>query len=460
MYGASAVADYSVTLWDSLKYEILYVQEENLAHESLIALKAISTRLGHDRAPAELDTYLTRYIRPIIQECNEKLQEPQQKQVKPMGEILRSTASGSPVALYMIIKAVLPPLLTFYQKADTIARRKVFLEVLIQILDAAKSLNQATESMPSLIDNDSPLHIYKDRLFELFQQALMSSSNTEISYRVVALRGLLGLCQIRWYVEDSEIALSVQCFDDVLLDGSHEWSDLKDEAVQALVEISKFAPSMVTDKVLPTFLARLPDSSGSDQKEYMTILESLARLGVERSISETLIRRLLNKLMIVLQAADFSDYPQAILSTLNFLLTGRDLAHDPLLNTYYEALVVNLIKRAAMASVNCDPSVALTDSAMLETIGRLAGKIVKSLDEDKRRSVALQVYTLFTDDKTPFVPLLYPQELPHRQRQTIILSAWLLGTIGVVVCGQYPVRFQWILTILGRRQFRHTKPNS
>lgn len=458
-YSATAVSDYSVTLWDSLKYEILYVQEENLAQESLIALQAIAMRLGHNRAPAESDTYLNRYIKPIIQECNEKLQEPQQKQVKPVGDILRSTASGSPVALNMIIKAVLPSLLTLHQNADTVVRRRIFLEVLIQILDAAKSLNQATESMPTLIGNDSPLHIYKDRLFELFQQALMSSSNTEVSYRVAALRGLLRLCQIRWYIEDKEIALSVQCFDEVLLNDSHEWNVLKNEAIQALVEISKIAPSIVTDIVLPTFLARLPDSSGSDQEEYLTILEGLARLSVEKSISETLVRRLLNKLTIVLQAADSSDYPRAILSTLNFLLTGRDLAHDPLLNIYYEAIVVNLIKQAAMASVNCDPSVALTDAAMLETIGRLAGKIVKALDEDKRRFVALQAYTLFTDNRTPFVPLLNVQELPHRQRQTIILSAWLLGTVGVVVCGQCPTQLQRILTLAGRRQFRHTNPN-
>ncbi|KAL9036766.1 MAG: hypothetical protein Q9214_005995 [Letrouitia sp. 1 TL-2023] len=265
----------------------------------------------------------------------------------------------------------------------------------------------------------------------------MGSSSTEVSYRVIALKGLLRLCQIRWCIEDSDIALCVQCFDDVLLDDSHEWNDLKNEAIQALVEISKIAPSTVTDIVLPTFLARLPDSSGCDQKEYLTILEGLARLSVERYISETLVRRLLNKLTIVLQAADSSDYPQAILSTLNFLLTGRDLAHDHLLNIYYEALVVNLIKRAAMASVDCDPSAALTDAAMLETIGRLAGKIVNALDEDKQRFVALQAYTLFTDNRTPFVPLLYTQELPHRQRQTIILSAWLLGTVGVVAATSF-----------------------
>ena len=428
------VSNYSITLWDSLKFEILNAQEEDLAEETLVALQAIAIKLSENLTSNDPKTHLARYLRPIMKECNEQLREPQHKQAKPIGQVLSALGIASPIAFYLIVKAVMPPLNTLYQDAESIAKQRALLEVLVQLLDTSVAMH-GTLSVPiPAADVENPLSPFKDRLFELTSQALMSTASEEISFRVVAVKALLRLCLLRKFLQDSEIGMAVQYFDEiVIVENSGGRDDLKQEAVRALVELSRIKPDLIMTITFPAFLSRLPDSSISDSQQYLVTLEGLAQLSAERFVSDTLIRRLLKKLDLVLQSDGSLSYPQAILSTLNYILSQRDLTEDPNLSSYHENIVVNLTRRVVLASTGKAPVTALNDDATLEILGRLVTIIVRSLGEHKQKSVANQIYSLFADDSTQFTPVPFSNNTSRIEKSTMILSTALMAGVGKVV---------------------------
>ena len=428
-YGITAVSSHSITLWDSLKFEILNVQEEDLAEEALLSLQAIAIRLSRGLDSTDPKTPLASYLRPITRECNEQLQESQHKQAKPAGQILGALGIASPVTFFLIVKAVVPPLLTLCQDADSIAKKRTLMEVLVQVIDCAIAA-YGTPSVPAPITKvENPLEPFKDRLFEMSSQALMSSAADEVAFRVVALKALLRLCLLRGYLQDNEIGMAVQYFDEiVLLEDPSGKDDLKREAIQALVEVSKIKPSLIMDITFPAFMAKLPDSSPSDNRDYLITLEGMARLSVERYIADTLIRRLLNKLDVVLQKEGSSAYPQAILSTLQYVLSQRALNQDPNLSSYHERIVIGLTSRVVLASIGKAPTTALNEEPTLEILGRLAMMIVRALDEHKQKSLALQIYSLFVDEAV-FEPVPFRDNIPKLQRSTMILSTSLMAGV-------------------------------
>ncbi|MCJ1370350.1 hypothetical protein MMC20_001563, partial [Loxospora ochrophaea] len=422
------MANYSITIWDSLKYEILNVQEEDLAEEALIALQALTARLGHGLESAAPNTALAHYLKPVIKECNEYLQEPQHKQATPAGQILSGLARTSQVAFALIVKAALPPLLTLYQAADGIAKQRALLEVVLKLLDSNFSLYGVLDRN-LYVGIENPLIQFKDNLLEMFSRALMGTTKEEGSFRIVALRCLLRLCTLRRYLQDNEIGMIIQHFDEIVLaENESARDDLKNEAIQALVEISRIKPHLIMDISFPAFLARLPDSSPPSDRDYKTTLEGLARLSVEKELSDTLIRRLLNRLEVVLGQGGPVDYPQAILSTLYYVLNQRDLIQDLNLSNYYEKIVVGLVSQTALASMGLRPKTALNNIPALEILGRISNLIVRSLDSHRRKTVGSQVYLLFCDAHE-FPPVIFGRDASDSQRSTIILSTNLAAGI-------------------------------
>lgn len=422
------MSTYSITLWDSLKFEILNVQEEDLAQEALSSLQAIATRFSHGLAATDPNTHLARYLRPITEECTQHLQEPEHKQAKTAGEILSFLGTASPIAFFLIIKAVMPPLMTIYQASPNIAAQRSLLEVLTGLFNTAIIVQELPGIGPSEAFERQPLDPFHDRLFDITSQALMGTAKDEISLRITALKALLRLCSLNHFLSDGEVGLAVQYFDEIVLDELHHSDYLRNEAIQALVDISKLKPHHIMNITFPAFMARLPDSDTIGKTDYMITLEGLARISVERSISDTLVRRLLNQLDIVLRGHGSPAYAQAILSTLIYVLSQRELSKDSNLSTYHERLTVGLIARAVNGSMNSELRTALNTIETLEILGRLANLIVRALDGHKQASVAQQLYSLFHGGEL-FAPRMLAENTVVSQRMLIILSTWLMAAI-------------------------------
>ena len=429
-YSVNQLSKYSVTLWDSLKYEILNVQEEDLAQEALTALQAVAAKLGYGLTSSEESSALARYLKPITKDCNEQLQQPQHKQAKPAGRILSSLGRASPIALFLVVRAVMPSLLTIYQAAESISKQRALLEVLVQIFDSAITIH-GIKNIPSLsTDIQNPLVEFKDEFFDLASKALMSTSTEELSFRIMAVKCLVRLCSLRNYLEESEAGMIVQYFDDIVLSEDFIGLEvLRAEAIKALVEISRIKPDLIMNITFPAFMAKLPDSEVPLESNYLVILEGLAQLSVERGLAQTLIRRLLSKLDLVLQNEDSVAYPRAILSTLYYILSQGSLVEDSSLHFYYEKIVVGLISRVVSAATGRSPAMALNEESNLETLGRLANLVIRALDQEKQQIVGRHVYSLFAESGV-FRRLPDRHDSPKVERKTMILSTWLMASVG------------------------------
>ncbi|KAF5866009.1 hypothetical protein ETB97_001085 [Aspergillus alliaceus] len=428
-YDPDTVSRYSITIWESLKFEILNAQEEFLSELSLQALQDIAKRLSEGVTQVSDQLPLAYYMRPITKECNEQLQEPQQKQAKPAQQILGFVSAASFASFTLAVQAVVAPLLTIYQEADGIAKQRALLDTLVVLFDSAiKIFGEWTARTPET-NIDNPLFEFKDQFFDIFGQALMGVIKEEVSFRTTALKGFLRLSTLRNFFQDNEVGLFVQYLDEILLkEESIGRDDLKKEAIAALVEISKHKPRLIMDITFPAFVATLPDSDDGTNPNYITTLETLAQISVEKDIFETLVRRLLSKLSILLQKEQPGSvaYPKTILITILYVMSQRNMDQDPNLELYYDKIVVSMCRDVAISASGKAKNDILNDATVLDTLGRLCNLIVRSLPRNKQNEVAENIYTLYStaDDFSP-VPFL--DSASDDLQRTMIISTYLLA---------------------------------
>jgi DNA repair/transcription protein MET18/MMS19 len=401
-YNASTMAQYSITLWDSLKFEVLSAQEPELAEETLVVLRAIATCLSTSSQTSATASPLAQYVRPINKECIEHLQEPTQRQAKASGDILKSVSSANIDTFKLVAKAVIAPILTIYQSISELAKHRALLEVLSQLFDSAiEVFGTWTSSNAVSGGSEDPLEAFSEKLLEIFGQALMGTAKEEVSFRNAAALGLRRLAVIRGLLQDNEIGTIIQQLDELVLRGeSYGRDDLKRTAMQSLAEISKYKPRLIMDITFPAFMAQLPDTDTEAEArgDYQTTLEGLAEISVEKEVFDTLVRRLLNKLDVLLntQNVDSPRYTGALLSTLLFIMERRGLENDPNIPNYYERIVVDLISRATKAAAETTQLTALNDVAVLDVLGRLSNLVVRHTIVEKKASTGANIYDLFS----------------------------------------------------------------
>ncbi|KAJ5660414.1 hypothetical protein N7507_006865 [Penicillium longicatenatum] len=427
-YDPDTVSRYSITIWEVLKFEILNAQEEFLSESSLEALSGIAQRLSEGVTEVTSNMPLAQYLRPITQECNEQLQEPQQKQAKPAQQILSSLSSSSVAAFTLIVQTVVAPILTIYQEADGIVKQRALLETLAVLFQSATQVFGQWTTRGGEVAQVNPLVEFKDQFSDVLGQALMGSAKDEVSFRVTALKGFLRLSTLRDFFQDNETGLFVQYLDEILLtEESVGRDDLKKEAIAALAEISKHKPRLIMDITFPAFVATLPDEDDSTNSAYLSTLDTLAQISVERDIFETLFRRLFSKLSILLQKEKpgFAAYPRAILVTLLYVMQQRQMDADPNVDLYFDKIVVGLCQSVAESASGQGKNHLLNDPTILDTLGRLCNLLVRAVSVQKQEQAARNVYSLFST--AGFVPVPFSENASADQERTIIISTYILA---------------------------------
>ncbi|KAJ5193311.1 hypothetical protein N7449_009453 [Penicillium cf. viridicatum] len=430
-YDPDTVSKFSITIWEVLKFEILNAQEEFLSETSLEALQATAQRLSEGVTEVSQQLPLAKYLQPITKECNEQLQEPQNKQAKPAQSILSCVSAASPVSFILVVQTVVPPIFTLYQEADGIVKQRALLETLNVLFEAATTVfgQWTTRGGEAAIEN--PLLEFKDQFSDLFGQALMGAAKEEVSFRVTALKGFLRLSTLRDFFQENEVGLFVQYLDEILLkEESVGRNDLKKEAIAALAEISKHKPRLIVDITFPAFVATLPEEDEGSDVLYLPTLETLAQISVERDIFETLFRRLFSKLSILLQKEQPGSvaYPRAILTTLLYVMQQRNMEQDQSVDLYFDKVVVGLCRDVAASASGKAKNRILNDPTVLDTLGRLCNLLVRSVSIKKQEQVAENVYSLFSAAED-FVPIPFTQTKNADQERTIIISTYLLAGI-------------------------------
>ena len=407
-----------------MKFEILSAQDDDIAEDALMAVATLAERLS-----SEVETLNAppNFLGLIVTEAKKLLKEPQQKQAQPIGQILGRVTTASLSACVAIIGTVLPHILIIYQDADAVGKQRELLKVLDLLLESANrhySTWTSREAPPMLA---SSLQAFKDPLYAIYTRALMGSNKDEVSLRLVALKGLLNMALLRDYLEDGESIAVVRNFNDILLgEGSQVTEELRAETVRALALMAKTKPSLVMDATIPALLATLPESDKDQSCQYLPGLEMLAQLSVEESLFDVVLRRLLNRLDVVIRNGSTAGYIRAILSTLLFALSQRQLDKDPQLEVYVEKLVVGLIQKVLDHLLNGGSMMALEDESVLHVVGQLANLIVRALPTERQRKMVDIVYSL---SYPGFWLIDHLSDEKYKYRRTIILSTYLLASI-------------------------------
>lgn len=361
-YIASTINLYSVTLWDALKFEIINLQEEDLAEEALKCLELIAGKFADAEGP------LNSYIRPIVKECNEHLEDAPTKQSQGAGRILHSITKSSPTVGDKVAKGVFPVLFTLFQSSESIAKRRGLIEVFNQIVGAYREL-QASNSAT----DPEALQAFADDALAAMIRAVTNGPKAEVSFRLAALNGLSQLASVRGALSEDQVARAIDAIDTVIL---HEridgHGDISAEAVKSLVDIAHAVPEAVRQQAIPAFMVELPDVP-QDDAAWKPVLEAFVQLSTEQQIFDTVAVRIKNKLNAARFQNASKEYQRALLLALLYIFTnGSPMTEDGVIrDSYFSEYAEPLIERLR------DALPSEQDDATAEITGRLTNVILR-----------------------------------------------------------------------------------
>lgn len=362
-YQTQVINMYSVTLWDALKFEILNVQEDDLADEALKALSLIGAKFAHSEGP------LNAYLRPIIKECNEHMEDAPTKQSQAAGRILYSIASGSQETADKIAKGIFPTLFTLYSASESITKRRGLLEVFNQIVKAHLDILKAVGKI-----NNEALQTFSSDAVGVMLRAISHAPKSEVSFRLTALEGIKQLMAVRNLLSQDQSDQAVDATTGVLLhEKIHGHGDIRSEAITALTDMGLSSPDAIRNRAIPAFMADLPDSP-SDDFEYAPILEAFAQLSAEQQVFDTVVLRLKNKFAAAKGQNASKPYQHALLLAMLYaFMHGRPMPDEEgvLRSSYFTEYASPLIDASS------DSSTAESDPKALEIIARICNIVLR-----------------------------------------------------------------------------------
>ena len=363
-YEPKTINLYSVTLWDALKFEVLAAQEDDLAVEALKALGLIAASFS-----TGFEGPLNAYLRPVIKECNEHLEDAPTKQSQSAGRILHAVSSAAPVVADRIAKGVLPALFELFKSSQSISKRRGLLEV---FNDVVKAYIETTAAGDTLILEG--LQAHSDDAFVALLRALTNAPKSEVSFRLVSLDGLVKLTAIRGLLPQADVERAVEAVTEIVL---HEHldghGDIRAEVIDALTKMAYTVPHAVSDKAMPAFVAELPDVP-QDDTSYVPVLEALARLSSAKEAFDTIVLRLKNRHTAARQQGASKAYQQALLMALLYAFTHGSPAIDDgvIRSSYFSDYAEPLLRQVK------ETPAAEWDAAELEVIGLICNTLLRS----------------------------------------------------------------------------------
>lgn len=423
-YRLEVLCRYSPTLWDSLKYEVLNPQEDDLAEEAVAVLQTLISRLCAVEHPSS--SCPPPVLDSIITECMERIKEPQHKQAKAASRLLEAIARTTTLALFATVDRVIPSILLMYADAGTIEEKRAVIEPLKLLLDSDLSICGSPKQIPDS-NTANPLRPFKDRLFSLLTQALQATTNKEPSFRMLVLDSLLALCQMRDLMEDAEIALVVQYLENIAVDEGVEFQrDLQRGAIQGLLRISKVQPELIATITIPRLLCKLPESELHPMAEYTRALSVLASLSAEPELFDLLTRRLFGCLDVAVSKEIFTQYIEALLSSLYFAFSQPHWQDSPQFASQ-RARILKLLQHAAELCTLGARHPLLNESTF-DALGKIIYITVRASDIEFQTEIAEQVYKLYTGGPV-FIFLNGTGKISFFRRLTVILSTHLVAAL-------------------------------
>jgi DNA repair/transcription protein MET18/MMS19 len=391
---------YSITLWDTIKFEVLQAQDEELAQEALKVLSEVALVLS--RGPR--DGHVA-YLKQVVKESNEHLEDAPTKQSEAASRILFSISSASWRASNAIVSGVVPHISILYQGTEDMQKKRGLVQALADVLRAngkvfgdwqhsllqhAKSTGDESGAYGAASEN--ALRQYSSTILATLVGALSAEPTQNVSYRLTLIDALLQLAKGREILSDDDISRIIRAFSNIILSLlSYGKNEVKTAAVIALTEIAQQKPQLVIDGSFPMFLSKIPDSDVGHAGAYLPVLEAFATIGVQEKISSTAILRLHNKWNAALTTDASNSHLRAILSALLYILKNNTaIANDELDKfNYYKSLLVPLVTLCVD-----DLTVGRLDDHVFGLVGRISNVIMRNKTKAIQLELAPQIYAV------------------------------------------------------------------
>ncbi|KAK9479765.1 RNAPII transcription regulator C-terminal-domain-containing protein [Lipomyces japonicus] len=424
-YDVQTIEAHWEEIFNSVKFEVLHDGEDDIPDLVCSLLKSLGSALSIGLLRAIDESALRKYINSALEELSPHLSNLQSRQALPSAKILSAIAESSFPAYDAIVERAIP---NTFQLIDlsvpaTLTQQKTALEILIMFLEAAGNLYGWKTEHVSKSERENGLVPYKDDLFQVFSKAFVSVPEEEVSFKLLALQGLVKLALLQRFLDDNEVGMIVQYLDDAILTDKNE--PVCSAALASLQALGRVRSSLILDIVFPAFLIQLPDpadevSGFSNKKHYRTILSALADLSIDRGIFETLAVRLLNKLDYVIKDGINVDYAQSILATILLVLQRKvsDTAWDA--KFFFYDLTPKLISTTIVSVIKSPFSKIFSDSTVISVISKIINLLVRSVETSEQQEFATQIFKLFLLNQSSTL-------IPESDREVVVENFRPLG---------------------------------
>ncbi|KAG0233463.1 hypothetical protein BGW42_007420 [Actinomortierella wolfii] len=448
VYGSSALEPYSEELWNGLRNEIFHATSDDLEQIALNTLQVIATELSVGVSMGSNSDPIEKFLRPILADCMAQLEKPELKLAKPSGRILKACAMASDPACTAITSATIPTLLSQYTSSEQSTRKKALLDVLLEFLDASRTLYGTAGPKETERDNDfvTPLLTFKDRFFEIFTNAVLSS-NEYNALRLAGIKGLHAMILLREFLSETEISYAVQYFVRIVLEDPD--TEMQNEALKSLTSLSNIMPSTIGAMALPELFEQLPDTQSEMEIDTVIprrtpqyILNAVTKVALEPSLFSAVVPQVLDKLGKIARDEGTVDpaYPIALLTTLLDLLRAKaELKHEDL-PKYLDYLVPHLLGMCIFPTVTeQDGPNVMKNQGILEVVGGITRVIMIHVDASVQKTFVKAIFNIFamghlavlanydqSKEKVPFNPLSATSRA-SQQNTSILLATVVTG---------------------------------
>jgi DNA repair/transcription protein MET18/MMS19 len=153
VYGASAILPNITEIFNSLKVEVFHAIDAPLEDAAVEAIRAVVAALNTKGLSTSEGDPTEKALKPLIDECATHLKDPDMKDSKQAGRILRAAASASDPACYYVADVIVPLVLKQYRETSVATLKKANVDIMIDLLEACKTLyGSASENEQGLFE--------------------------------------------------------------------------------------------------------------------------------------------------------------------------------------------------------------------------------------------------------------------------------------------------------------------
>ncbi|KAI7861938.1 RNAPII transcription regulator C-terminal-domain-containing protein [Spinellus fusiger] len=395
VYGAHAFLPHTVELFDILVNEVCQTSDLSMETSVLGAIHSVVATLGTGISIANIRDPVEKSIDALLDQCVNKLKEPQLRYAKVSASILRAIASASDPACTSVVNLTCPLLQTMFENTSSIDRKSTLLSIFIEILQASKTLYGSIEDTDFDRDFQTPLLYYKQVLLDLFVSSLNRGESRENDLILMSLKGIRLMVVMKQFLSEQEM-------ETIAIQLSRMIKKTSDEArtllVSSLAVLAKLNLTYVKNHAFSQLFDMLPEHEKPTDKTYINTLDALKQLTITPFIFNTIVAsQLLEKIDASLRVLDqTTDYVHDLLRTMLELFQKMAPKNSKTIQLGQHIFFPHIMAESIKSTLNYSNSWQLC-TPLVDVVSLLMAAIVRHSIPSHQKSLLAIAFHLFVD---------------------------------------------------------------